>query len=138
MMKRRVAFGALAAQPEISLTATRTRKLFVVPWGRISVQRLRWILVFLLLGVAAFVSVVPRVDLPETAFNEADAPLTLATPARPNIQLTRFAADRIAVLPVLSLDYIGYLVGNLVLAPVTTVSQSRSLSLQDLLCTFLI
>ena len=101
-------------------------------------KELRWILVVVLLGIAACLSAVPRMDLPETAFNEADAPVNLAPPIRPSTQFIHLAADRIAVLPTQSLHSAGYLVGKLVLEPVTTLSQCHPHSLQDLLCTLLI
>jgi hypothetical protein len=87
-----------------------------------------------MLGAAVCVSAVPRVDLPETTFNEADAPVNLAPSVLPRIQVIRPAVDPIVVLPP-PLSCVGC-VSSRVLEPLAMPSQRHSL--QDLLCTFLI
>jgi hypothetical protein len=43
------------------------------------------VFVFVLLSSIACVSAVPRADLPETSYNEVDAPVNLAPPAVPRV-----------------------------------------------------
>ena len=106
-------------------------------WG-IGVRRLRWISVLLLSAAAILVSAIPRVDSPETTFNEADAPVNLAPSARPNIQLVPPAVDPIAISPAPPLHSASRIVTSLVLELAAMPSQPQGHSLQDLLCTFLI
>jgi hypothetical protein len=101
------------------------------------VKRLRWVSVLFLLGTAICVSVIPRVDSPETAFNEADAPVNLAPPARLGIRVTPLTVDPITVLPTLPPDRPAT-VGTLVLQPAHASRQCPRHSLQSLLCTLLI
>jgi hypothetical protein len=101
-------------------------------------MRLRAILVFFLMGAAFFVSAVPREDLPETTFNEADAPVILAPAERPSIQLVAPPIDLVvssSALPPLCADC---LVSHFErpLEPVFSLRHRRSL--QDLLCTLLV
>jgi hypothetical protein len=102
------------------------------------VQRFRWTLVLVLLGASVCVSAVPRPDLPETAFNEADAPVNLAPPVRLRIQVIAPAVDPIVVLPSLPIDCAGCFVGRKAPEPIVAPKRRHPLSLQDLLCTFLI
>ena len=48
---------------------------------------LRWTIIIVGVFFVSLSSIVPRVDFPETAYNEADAPVNLTTPlvARPNL-----------------------------------------------------
>ena len=101
-------------------------------------QRLRWALVLVLLAAAVCVSAVPRPDLPETAFNEADTPVNLAPPAGLRIQVIAPAIDPIVVLPALRFDCAGCFVSRLSSEPIVAPKRRHPLSLQDLLCTFLI
>jgi hypothetical protein len=105
--------------------------------GRFLLNPARWILVFLLLGTVVCAFTVPPIDNPETAFNEADAPVSLALPTSLWARVVLPAADSIT-LPKLPLKWA---VAEL------TLSEERSLlapkqpsqdSLQKLLCTFLI
>ncbi|MFY9683913.1 MAG: hypothetical protein WA416_08500 [Candidatus Sulfotelmatobacter sp.] len=80
----------------------------------------------------------PRPDLPETAFNEADAPVNLAPPVRPRIQVISPTVNPIAVLPALSNQCPGCFVHGVVSQPAVTLRQRHPRSFQDLLCTFLI
>lgn len=100
--------------------------------------RLRWMLIIVLLGVAVCVSVAPRADLPGTAFNESDAPVNLAPPRLPRIQISTPEIDAILVLPTAPVYCAGCVGHNSVLAPVSSPSQRHGNSLQNLLCTFLI
>jgi hypothetical protein len=95
-------------------------------------------LVLVLLGAAVGVSTVPRPDLPETPFNEADAPVNLAPPVFPRIQAVSAAANPIAVLPAWPNHCSVCLVSAKVLEPAVTPKQRHPRSFQDLLCTFLI
>ena len=101
------------------------------------VKPMRWMTVLLLLGAAVFVSTVPRMDLPETAFNEADAPVNLAPPVLPRIQIILPAVNPLAILPLRN-HCADCTVRRLLLEPPVAPSQRHSRSLQDLLCTFLI
>lgn len=79
----------------------------------------------------------PRVDLPETAFNEADAPVNVAPPVRPGIRVLQPAFDPISVLPTPP-SVSATRPGSLVVAVAAVPAQRYPHSLQDLLCTFLI
>jgi hypothetical protein len=106
--------------------------------GCTHVKRLHLILVLFLLGAAVCVFAVPRQDLPETTFNEADTPVNLAPPVLPRIQIVRPTVDSIAVLPALPNHSTGRVANNFVLEPATSPRHRDSHSLQALLCTFLI
>ena len=106
--------------------------------GAGSVIRLRSILILVVLGAAACVSVAPRADLPETAFNEADAPVNLAPPVQLRFQVLSPAVDPVVASPSLPLHCADCVVNRLVLAPAAIVRQRPPHSFQDLLCTFLI
>jgi hypothetical protein len=101
------------------------------------VKRLRLALVLFLTAAAVCASVVPRPDLPETAFNEADAPVNLAPPVLPRIQIILPAVNPLAILPLRN-HCADCTVRRLLLEPPVAPSQRHSRSLQDLLCTFLI
>jgi hypothetical protein len=106
--------------------------------GAGSVTRLRSILILVVLGAAACVSVAPRADSPETAFNEADAPVNLVPPVRLRHQALSPAVDPVLASPTLPLHCANCVVNRLVLAPAAILSQRPPRSFQDLLCTFLI
>ncbi|MGA9508756.1 MAG: hypothetical protein WBV55_09035 [Candidatus Sulfotelmatobacter sp.] len=101
-------------------------------------KRLRWLLVFFLLGASVCVSVVPRVDLPETRFNEADAPVNLAPPLQLRIRLVVPIVDANIVLPVLPVYSAGRVLSTRTPDHATAPSQRHHRSLQYLLCTLLI
>ncbi|MGB7603506.1 MAG: hypothetical protein WBM24_24600 [Candidatus Sulfotelmatobacter sp.] len=101
-------------------------------------KRFRWLLVLSLLGAAVCVSVVPRVDLPETKFNEADAPVNLAPPARLRIQVVFPVVDPNFVLPTLPVYCAGCVFSTRIPDHATAPSQRHQRSLQHLLCTLLI
>ncbi len=102
------------------------------------VKVLRWISVAVLLGAAVFTSVVPRVDLPETAFNESDAPVNLVIPVRPSFSLAPPVVDPVAVLPMPRFHGLAVTFPGLTLSPSVVTSQRHRHSLQNLLCTLLI
>jgi hypothetical protein len=91
----------------------------------------------MLLGTASCVFALPRVDLPDTAFNEADSPVNVAPPVRPGIRVIQLAVDPIAVLPTLA-SVSATSVGSAMVALAVVPTQRHPRSLQDLLCTFLI
>ena len=101
-------------------------------------KRFRAILVLFLLGASVCAFALPRVDLPETAFNESDAPVNLAPPVRPSVQVSPPVVDPIAVLPRLPLQRANCVVDGLLLESAAVSRQRHQHSLQDLLCTFLI
>ena len=109
---------------------------FLLP-GVCVVKRLRWLLIPVLLGASVCVSVVPRVDLPETKFNEADAPVNLAPPVRLRTQVVVPAVDP-NVLPTLPLHSASCVVSTRTPDYAAASSPRHRRSLQDLLCTFLI
>jgi hypothetical protein len=102
------------------------------------VKHFRWILVLSLLGAVVCVSAAPRVDLPETAFNEADAPVNLAPPLRSGIPIIAPTHNPIVVSPASVLHCPSCVVEGLLLAPASLTVQRHRVSLQYLLCTFLI
>ena len=101
-------------------------------------QRFRWALVLVLLASAVCVSTVARPDLPETNFNEADAPVNLAPPVRLGGQVIAPAIDPVVISPTLPIDCAACVVSRLALEPIVAPKRRHPLSLQDLLCTFLI
>jgi hypothetical protein len=122
------------------LTSAICCTTFNVSWGGGDNvrRRLRSILALFLLGTATCVFALPRVDLPETAFNEADTPVNVAPPVRPGIRVIPPAVDPIAVLPKLPSHCATCLVRGKVHESAAVARQRHQHSLQDLLCTFLI
>jgi hypothetical protein len=102
------------------------------------VQRFRWILGLFLLGAAVCCCAVPGVDLPETAFDEADLAISPALPAQPRVQDVAPVAVPIAVLPALPLSCADCFAAGVALEPAPEPNPSQSHSRQSLLCTFLI
>ena len=92
----------------------------------------RLIFVLFLVGAAIGVSTVPLEDLPETSFNEVDAPVNLAPPVQPRLKFIPPCDSE--VISGLS----ACLVSSWVLEQATVTSGRYPHSLQDLLCTFLI
>ena len=101
-------------------------------------KRLRLALILFLTAAAVCASVLPRPDLPETAFNEADAPVNLAPPVLPRIQIILPAVNPIAVLPPAGDHCAGCTVRRFLLEPAVAPRPRHSRSLRDLLCTLLI
>jgi hypothetical protein len=102
------------------------------------VRRFRWMLGLFLLVAAVGCCALPGVDLPETAFDEADLAVSPALPAQPRIQDLPPVTVPIAVLPTLRLYCADCLANRIALEPAVLPSQRYSHSLQILLCTFLI
>lgn len=122
----------VAQKPHLTLdTGKRTL------WG-MKVKILRWISVAVLLGAAVFASVVPRADLPETAFNEADAPVNLVIPVRPSLSIAPPVVDPIAVLPTPRFHRAASFLPGATLPLSIMPRQRHRHSLQNLLCTLLI
>jgi hypothetical protein len=78
------------------------------------------------------------VDLPETAFDEADLAVSPALPAQPRIQDVAPVVVPVAVLPTLPLYCAECFSASAALEPTAAPSPRHSHSLQVLLCTFLI
>ena len=102
------------------------------------VKRHRQLLVLLLLaGVFGGFAVLP-VDLPETAFDESDAPVNMASPSQTPLRFVRPVSVPL-VMPGLRFYCAGCVVSSRVLGAVAMPTQRHPhYSLQDLLCTFLI
>ena len=107
-------------------------------WGDVAVRRHRRLLVLLLLAGVFGGSAVLPVDLPETAFDESNAPVNLAPPSQTPLRFVRPVSDPL-VMPGLRFYCAGCVVSSRVLGAVAMPTQRRPhYSLQDLLCTFLI
>lgn len=100
------------------------------------VRRIHWTLLFCLLGMVIFLAV-PPADMPETAFNEMDLPLTLSHVVLPRVTLSPPSLETVA-LPNLAARPEALETGDLVLQPEPLVKSHHGPSLQLLLCTFLI
>jgi hypothetical protein len=94
-------------------------------------------MVLVLLGTVLYVFAVPPVDNPETAFNEADAPVSLALPTSLWVRVVLPAADSIT-LPKLPLSWTVAEVSVYEEGFHPAPKQLSQHSLQKLLCTFLI
>ena len=101
-------------------------------------QRFRWILGLFLLGAAVCCCAVPGVDLPETAFDEADLAISPALPAQPRVQDVAPVAVPVAVLPKLPLYCADCFATRKAVESAPAPNPRHSHSLQSLLCTFLI
>lgn len=119
------------------LDSTGRRELLSNHLGCQAVKQTHCVLVLLLLGTVACASTVPPVDDPETAFDEGDAPISLALPTLLRITLSPPAADSI-ILPRPTLCSRVWGVDNSVHRPSPRPNRRSPYSLQKLLCTFLI
>ena len=99
-------------------------------------RRRRMLVLFLLAGVFGGFAV-PPVDLPETTFNESDAPVNLAPPSQVTVRFVRPVSDPL-VMPGLRFYCAGCDLSSRVLGAAAMPRQRHQHSLQDLLCTFLI
>jgi hypothetical protein len=107
-------------------------------WGDVAVQQRRRMLVLVLLAGVFGGCAVPPVDLPETSFNESDAPVNLAPPSQATVRFVRPVSDPL-LMPGLRFYCAGCDLSSRVPGPVATPRQRHPhYSLQDLLCTFLI
>ena len=103
-----------------------------------AVRRHRRLLVLLLLAGVFGGSAVLPMDLPETTFDESDAPVNLAPSSQTPLRFVRPVSDPL-VMPGLRFYCVGCVVGSRVLGAVAMPTQRRPhYFLQDLLCTFLI
>ena len=99
-------------------------------------KQTHWLLVVLLLGMACAITVPPGDD-PETAFDEGDAPISLALPALfPTTPGPR--ATESIILRRLALGSQGWAVNDSVHGTLPVRNQRCSCRLQNLLCTLLI
>ncbi len=124
--------------PSRTALTTGTCGISLITVRGVDVKRYHLILVLFLLAAAVCVFAVPRPDLPETTFNEADAPVNLAPPVLPRIQIVRPALNSIAVLPALPDHCAVCVASRLVLEPAASPRHRDAHSLLALLCTFLI
>lgn len=53
------------------------------------VKCLHWIIVILGMGLVSLAPIIPRVDVPETVYDETDVPVNLATPVVVGTSLTK-------------------------------------------------
>ncbi|MGB8986872.1 MAG: hypothetical protein WCC37_09740 [Candidatus Sulfotelmatobacter sp.] len=106
--------------------------------GVFVVKQLRGLLVLVLLAASVCASVIPRVDLPETKFNEADAPVNLAPPVRLRIQVVVPVVDSNFVLPTQPVYCAGCVVSAFTPDQATAPGRRHRRPLQALLCTLLI
>ena len=93
------------------------------------------LVLFLLAGVFAG-SAIPPVDLPETAFDESDAPVNLVLPSQATVRFVRPVRYPL-VMPVLLFYGAGYDLSSRLLGVAAMPRQRHPHFLQDLLCTFL-
>jgi hypothetical protein len=121
----------------VSLDTIGGRALSWGHFGCFAVKQTHWFLVLLLFGTIVYASTVPPVDNPETAFNEIDAPVTLAPHSLIRINF-RPSAWHSVTLPKVSLDCHGWVVNNSAHGLAAVPKQRCPGSLQKLLCTFLI
>jgi hypothetical protein len=103
----------------------------------VAVKRHSRILVLFLLGGVFGGSAVLQEDLPETAFNESDAPVNLAFPSQAPLRFVRPVRDPV-VMPGLRLHYAACIASSRVLGAPVKPRPRHQHSLQDLLSTFLI
>jgi hypothetical protein len=59
-----------------------------VIWGR-PLKCLQWMVVILGISLVSLAPIIPRVDLPETVYDETDTPVNLATPVAVGTNLTK-------------------------------------------------
>ncbi len=112
--------------------------VFFLVLGVCVVKLLRWLLILFLLAASVCVSVIPRVDLPETKFNEADAPVNLAPPLQLRTQAIVPVVDSNVILPTLPAYCAGCVFSARTADRATAPSQGHRRSLLNLLCTLLI
>lgn len=100
-------------------------------------RRVRTFLLFLLTALVC-VSAIPQEDLPETSYNESDAPLNQAPMVVLKIHLVRPAGVSILPAKKTVLTQSDHIVPARETVSFLTSERLDSHSLQDLLCTFLI
>lgn len=105
--------------------------------GPTTVNRTHWIIGLLLMATVVWASTVPRLDDPETAFNESDAVITLAPPASVGVNSLPSASDPMIVAN-LSQGLLRWVVNDGARSLARAPSHRPPDSFQKLLCTFLI
>lgn len=96
-------------------------------------KRSRWTLLLCMLGTVLLLAL-PPIDMPQTAFNEMDLPVTVSHVTLPRLRLAPPAAETVATA---SLTFQQAAAEYREQSQPITKSQ-RVLSLQPLFCTFLI
>jgi hypothetical protein len=138
--------AAMLSQPDIScatgkdirlrLTSDVCESTFVALGVKPVKRRRRMLVLFVLAGVFGG-SVVPPLDLPETSFNESDAPVNLATPSQATVTFVRPLSE-----PLFMRTSWFYCAGcdtsSRTPEAAAGARQRHPHSFQDLLCTFLI
>jgi len=97
----------------------------------------RWRLMLFLLGAIACACIVPRADVPETAYNETDTPFTFAPADLLGMKVFQLDASPGILLEELSGQDRNQAPSRLVLVSPPSLTGHHH-SIQDLLCTFLI
>jgi hypothetical protein len=119
------------------LTSAVCGSSFPALGGNVAVKRRsRMLVLFLVAGVFGG-SAVPPVDLPETAFNESDAPANLAPPSQAIVRFVRPVSVPLE-MPGLRFYCAGCDLSSRVPRAAAMPERRHPHSLQDLLCTFLI
>lgn len=98
-------------------------------------KRIHWILVVWVLGAVLFTAL-PRVDAPDTAFNETDTPALVSFPALPRLRLISPVVLGIDLSKATALALMADL--NHQVPAFTGAQRPGSSDIQPLLCTFLI
>lgn len=98
-------------------------------------KRIHWILVGWVLGAVLFTAL-PRVDAPDTAFNETDAPALVSFPASPRLRLISPVVPGINLSKAPALALVADV--NHRVPKFTSALRPGCSNLQPLLCTFLI
>jgi hypothetical protein len=97
-----------------------------------------WTFVLLLLGAVVCVSAIPQMDLPETSYNEVDAPVNQAPPVVPGVRFVRPTMARVILPRQVCEARRGVSAQGHERKSAYTPVRHDPRSLQDLLCTFLI
>ena len=100
--------------------------------------RALWTFVLLLLGAVTCVSAIPQTDLPETSYNEVDAPVNQAPPVVPSVRPVRPTMATVVLPRQVWEARRGVSAHAHARKASCTPPRRDPHSLQDLLCTFLI
>jgi len=97
----------------------------------------RWRLMVFLLGAMACAYVVPRADVPETAYNEIDSPISFAAAVPSGVKVVQLDTSPVILLEELAGQDRNQRPSRLALVSLSSRIRHHH-SIQDLLCTFLI
>jgi hypothetical protein len=97
-----------------------------------------WTFVLLLLSAVVCVSAIPQTDLPETSYNEVDAPVNQSPPVVPGVRFVRPAIAPVILPRQVCEAGLGITSPALERKAACTPVRRDPHSLQDILCTFLI